>query len=153
MKQVTLLFLRRENQILLAMKKRGFGKGMWNGPGGKTEPGESVIDAATRECQEEIGVTPINPRLAGHLRFTMPEDAAFGNDCYIFVTRQWDGDPTESEEMQPQWFDVTKLPYDNMWPDDTIWMPHLIAGELFEGDVHTSHDKLISHSIKIVPSL
>ncbi len=53
----------RENEdtkeILLAMKKRGFGKGRWNGVGGKPDPekgDKSIIDCAIREAQEEIGV-------------------------------------------------------------------------------------------------
>lgn len=31
--ETTLLILRKENQILLAMKKRGFGEGKFNGVG------------------------------------------------------------------------------------------------------------------------
>jgi hypothetical protein len=38
MRQTTLVFVFNEkNQILLAMKKRGFGEGKWNGAGGKLE--------------------------------------------------------------------------------------------------------------------
>ncbi|CAN0505072.1 unnamed protein product, partial [Ectocarpus sp. 12 AP-2014] len=33
-------------EILLGMKKRGFGEGKWNGFGGKVESGESVEEAA-----------------------------------------------------------------------------------------------------------
>lgn len=36
-KETTLLLLRKENEILLAMKKRGFGTGKYNGVGGKIE--------------------------------------------------------------------------------------------------------------------
>jgi len=36
-KVLTLVFLRRPGQILLGMKKRGFGQGRWNGFGGKGE--------------------------------------------------------------------------------------------------------------------
>ena len=50
----TVVFLIRENQVLLAMKKRGFGEGKWNGVGGKLDPGETVEQALVRECQEEI---------------------------------------------------------------------------------------------------
>ena len=42
MKQTTLLFLRKDNHILLAMKKRGFGINKWNGAGGKVEEGETI---------------------------------------------------------------------------------------------------------------
>ena len=54
MKHVTLLFLLTDDQILLAMKKRGFGMGRWNGVGGKIEPGETIEEATARECREEI---------------------------------------------------------------------------------------------------
>ncbi|CAN0403706.1 unnamed protein product, partial [Ectocarpus sp. 8 AP-2014] len=45
------------NEILLGMKKRGFGEGKWNGFGGKVESGESVEEAAKRELMEEAGLT------------------------------------------------------------------------------------------------
>lgn len=38
MLQNTLVFVfNPQNQVLLAMKKRGFGEGKWNGSGGKVE--------------------------------------------------------------------------------------------------------------------
>ena len=56
MKLSTLCFLLRDGQILLAMKKRGFGEGKWNGAGGKVNAGETVEHAAVRELREEVGV-------------------------------------------------------------------------------------------------
>jgi hypothetical protein len=35
-----LCLFRKDGQILLAMKKRGFGAGKWNGYGGKVQPDE-----------------------------------------------------------------------------------------------------------------
>lgn len=153
MKQVTLLFLRKDNQILLAMKKRGFGVGMWNGVGGKVDAGETIEQAAIRECYEEIGVMPHDLKLAGYLQFKEPKDPTFEHRCHIFTTRHWDGEPVETEEMRPQWFNITEIPYSKMWPDDTVWMPHLLANELFAGTVHVSEDELISHNVRIVPSI
>lgn len=57
MRQTTLVFVFNEkNQILLAMKKRGFGEGKWNGAGGKVEEGETIVQAASRELMEETGI-------------------------------------------------------------------------------------------------
>lgn len=153
MKQVTLLFLLSDNQVLLAMKKRGFGQGKWNGVGGKVEEGEHERDAAIRECKEEIGVTPHDLKFVGRIMFYEQNDPAFGHDCHIFVTRQWDGKPHETEEMRPRWFTIQDIPYDQMWPDDKIWLPILLDGKLFTGTVTVDADRLVSHDIKTAISL
>ena len=38
-KLLSLVYVRRGTQILLGLKKRGFGQGKWNGFGGKLEEG------------------------------------------------------------------------------------------------------------------
>ena len=46
-----------EQQVLLGLKKRGFGAGKWNGFGGKVESTDaSIAAAAAREVQEEANV-------------------------------------------------------------------------------------------------
>ena len=60
-KQVKLLtlivvFSKDKKRILLGMEKRGFGKGRWNGFGGKLLEEETVEEAACREINEEIGI-------------------------------------------------------------------------------------------------
>jgi mutator protein MutT len=135
MKQVTLLFLRREGQLLLAMKKRGFGEGFWNGVGGKIEPGETIEQAVVRECREEIGVTPQNIRAAGRLEFYVKGRPEHAHNIHIFSCTEWSGEPVETAEMRPQWFDLPAIPYDSMWPDDRLWLPHLIGNQPFTGNV------------------
>ena len=62
MRLATLGFLIRQNQgdkeLLLAMKKRGFGEGKWNGIGGKLdlEKDGDIYETAIREIEEEVGV-------------------------------------------------------------------------------------------------
>jgi len=153
MQRVTLLFLRRDGDILLAMKKRGFGVGRWNGVGGKVKPDETILQATIRECQEEIGVTPLRPRLAGRLQFYMTDDPDFLHDCHVFVADKWHGKPTESEEMRPQWFAHVDIPYDKMWPDDIIWIPYLLEGKLFQGTATIDGDRVASHTISPVKVL
>jgi ADP-ribose pyrophosphatase YjhB (NUDIX family) len=55
-----LLFLLKDTEILLAMKKRGFGKDRWNGVGGKIEPGETIEIAVRREYQREEILVVLN---------------------------------------------------------------------------------------------
>ncbi len=128
MKHTTLLFLLKDNDILLAMKKRGFGVGRWNGVGGKIEPGETIEQAAARECFEEIGINPGALEKVAYLTFTFP-DGTTDVLTHVFTTREWKGAPTESEEMAPQWFARDTIPYDTMWQDDKLWLPHVLDGK------------------------
>ena len=148
----TLLFLVKDGQILLAMKKRGFGAGKWNGAGGKIEAGESVEDALVRECQEEIGVTPSNWIKVAELDFVQVATTdPWHMYVHAYVTSRWEGEPTESEEMKPQWFHVDDIPYDEMWDDDQHWLPRVLGGELIYGEfVFDENDKMKSHTIKAV---
>jgi mutator protein MutT len=130
MKQNTLLMLRHNHELLLAMKKRGFGAGKWNGVGGKVESGESVEQALVRECEEEIGVTPKNyHKVAVHI-FTYPENGeTMQQETHVYVSEQWTGEPEETEEMAPRWFPLGEIPYDHMWDDDALWLPLVLRGK------------------------
>jgi mutator protein MutT len=116
-------------RILLAMKKRGFGAGRYNGAGGKVEAGETEEEAARREVKEEIGVDVPTLALVGRLTFRFPHEPKFDQLVYVYLAEAWEGEPAESEEMRPKWFDVAEVPYREMWPDDQFWLPFTIAGE------------------------
>lgn len=66
----TLCLLKKDHELLLAMKRRDWGTGRWNGPGGKPDEGESIEQAAIRETEEEVKVTPLSLRKTAHLYFT-----------------------------------------------------------------------------------
>ena len=57
-KHFTLVFVRKNDQVLLGQRKRGHinMRGKWNGFGGKVEKGEEILDAAVREVREECGI-------------------------------------------------------------------------------------------------
>lgn len=131
----TLVLLIEDGQILLAMKKRGFGKGRWNGVGGKPESDETLMQTAIRECKEEILVTPHNLHLAAMLNFYFPEaKSAWDQQVHVFTATEWYGIPTETAEMKPKWFKFDEIPYDVMWDDDKHWLPHILQGKF----VHAS---------------
>ena len=43
-KVLTLVYIRDDENILLGLKKRGFGTGKWNGFGGKVQVGETILE-------------------------------------------------------------------------------------------------------------
>jgi len=129
MKQATLCFLLKNNQILLAMKKRGFGQGRWNGVGGKPNPDENILDTAIRETQEEIGVIPQNITQVATLDFYFKNKKEWDQQVLVFTTHDWEREPIETEEMKPQWFDLDKIPFETMWPDDPFWLPLILSGK------------------------
>lgn len=118
-------------EVLLGRKKTGFGTGKIVAIGGHVEPGESTAEAAAREVKEESGihVEPGSLVEAARLTFVFPAHPSWDMDVAIFITADWAGEPTESEEIQPQWFPVAVLPFGQMWDDAPRWLPRVLAGE------------------------
>ena len=122
------------SDICLAYKKRGFGAGRWNGIGGKLKhPNETIEDAARREAAEEIGVKVNKLVKVAELNFIFPHHPTWNQLMYVFLADTWQGEPTESEEMKPQWFHVDEIPFASMWPDDKHWFPMFLEGKKFCG--------------------
>lgn len=131
MKKVTLNFIIDGDRVLLAMKKRGFGEGKWNGVGGKVKDGESIEDAVIRETHEEIGVRvhPDDLEKVGLIHFTFLNKPDWNQECHVFISRKWGGEPIETEEMSPLWHTLDTVPYETMWPDDEHWLPLVLDGK------------------------
>ncbi len=157
MRQVTLLFLLNDDsqEILLAMKKRGFGMGKLNGVGGKINQGEGTEEATIREAQEEIGVAVAEKDLAvaAELAFHFAGKPDWALNCHVFFTRTWSGTPQESEEMSPEWFSLAEIPYEKMWIDDKYWLPLALQGDFIKGEFNFNHDgsSLLQYRIEGAP--
>lgn len=133
LKRLTLVLVTDGDRVLLGMKKRGFGAGRWNGFGGKIEKGETAAQAAARELREEAGLAVRrlgDLERVGTLYFTAKEDPD-ALRVAVFRLRTFVGLPAETEEMRPQWFAASEIPYDGMWPDDKYWLPVLLSGGRF----------------------
>lgn len=134
MKDRTLCFLVRgtpAEEVLLGFKKNGFGAGKYAGIGGKVEANETVVSAAVRELEEEIGVRVAEHdlQLMGHLTFLFPSKPEWSQVVHVFQAEAWEGNPAESVEMKPVWFSVYHLPFEQMWQDAPHWLPNILSGE------------------------
>lgn len=133
---VTLCFLLREGsatgeEVLLGLKKTGFGTGKVVGIGGHVEPGESVVQAICREVAEESSITVAALDLvpAGTVEFVFPAKPAWDMFTTVFLCRRFVGEAVESSEIAPIWYPVDQLPHARMWADAVHWLPAFLAGE------------------------
>ncbi|MDL9947261.1 NUDIX domain-containing protein [Gordonia sp. ABSL11-1] len=109
--------VRDDTGRLLTVRKRGTTRFML--PGGKPEPDESAVDAAARECLEEIGLTVA----AGDLdEWGAFRSAAANEDGFDVLATIFDGgvvgsDITPSAEIaEIRWLDI-----------DTVALPEDLA--------------------------
>jgi 8-oxo-dGTP diphosphatase len=137
----TILFIIKDGRILLIEKKRGLGAGKINGPGGKIDPGETALQAAIRETQEELMVTPHAPRKLGELRFSMSDCPDIL--CHVYRADDFSGTPTETDEAVPVWTALDAIPYHRMWEDDRHWLPLLLNEQTFLGRFVFDQDRLL----------
>jgi len=140
--------------ILLAMKKRGFGAGRWNGYGGKVKKGESVEESAVRETGEESRMKVSRLEKKGIINFEFQDDLGHILEVHFFHILDYKGEAIETEEMSPRWFDIENLPYNKMWPDDIYWMPIFLRGEKFKGRIYfKDQDTILKEEIRVVEEL
>jgi 8-oxo-dGTP diphosphatase / 2-hydroxy-dATP diphosphatase len=131
-KVLTLCIIHKDNRLLLGLKKRGFGEGLWNGFGGKVEEGETIEEGAKREMREESGIEILDMAKRGILEFEFKNDPKI-MEVHVFAVTDYRGEAQEMEEMRPQWFGVDEIPFANMWPDDKHWMQFFLDGKKFKG--------------------
>ncbi|KAF9124428.1 Nudix (Nucleoside diphosphate linked moiety X)-type motif 1 [Mortierella sp. 14UC] len=127
---LVLVIDKAEQKVLLGYKKRGFGAHLWNGFGGKVEPGETTREGALRELEEEAGITIKSEdfKKAGILLFQFENDPV-ALETHVYKAYEYQGQIRECEEMRPEWFAFVDVPYDQMWEDDRIWLPMLLNGQ------------------------
>ncbi len=137
MKVATLVHIRRGDKLLLGEKKKGeIGKGVIVGPGGKQEAGESLTGCLLREVREELGIFLDEGRLrrVGIIVFFAAGVPDF--ETHVYETDYFTGEPRETNDMIPRWFDVAELPYERMFESDRHFLPRLLAGEKIQANVY-----------------
>ncbi len=146
-RDMTLMILCDGDRVLFGTKKRDFGKGKLVGVGGKVDEGESVEGAAIRETEEELGVKVTKCQKVGELVFDNL-DYRGKMECHkmhIFIGTEWEGEPTETDEITPSWFSTREIPYDRLWEDDQYWLPYVLIDEFVQGYFYFDGKNKIDH--------
>lgn len=114
--------IRRDNQYLLCLrpahKRHG---GCWEFPGGKLEPGETLLDAARRELREELGLEVLS---AGEPVFARQDP---GSPFLIeFVEVAVTGTPVAREHDEIRWIAPEKLHRLRLAPSDRAFSSSIL---------------------------
>jgi 8-oxo-dGTP diphosphatase len=144
----TLCFIRTGGQLLLIRKKRGLGAGKINAPGGRLEAGETPLQAAIRETQEEVGLVPHGLEKRGELHFQFVD--GYSLFCTVFLASGYEGELCETDEADPFWVPADAVPYEGMWEDDAKWLPIVLEGKGFRGFFEFDGEKMLSHHVDVV---
>lgn len=141
-----LVFLTRGDEVLLIHKKTGLGAGKINGPGGKLEAGETAIEAARREVEEELHIIPGDLEEMGVLHFDFVDGLRL--HCTVFTGTEFSGIPTETREARPEWFPISRIPFERMWADDQYWLPGMLEGKKFQAWFRFDEEEMLTREVQ-----
>ena len=103
----------RDGRVLLAARGRPPARGVFSLPGGKVEPGETLVQAALREVEEETGLTPRLLGFIDHVEVIGREAEGRLTHHYViaaFAARWQGGEARPSEEaLELRWADPATL--------------------------------------------
>lgn len=108
-----ILLVGGDNRLL--MMKRSDNE-CWGMPGGSTEPGEVVEEAAKRETVEEVDLQVGEMSLFGvfsgpELHYKYPNGDEVYNVTIVYLSRDWSGEIKLNEEhTEWRWFAASEIP-------------------------------------------
>lgn len=103
--------VRRGDELLLVRRGRAPAVGEWSVPGGRVEPGETLMEAVVRELEEETGLRGVCGPLVGWVE-------RIGDDWHFVIldfeaTVAGDAEPAAGDDaLEARWWpvgDVAKL--------------------------------------------
>jgi 8-oxo-dGTP diphosphatase len=68
---------------------------------------------------------------------------------HVFKARDFEGEPNETDEAAPLWAPVDRIPYEEMWEDDRLWIPLVLEGVSFSGRYVFDGDRMLDHVLDL----
>lgn len=145
------------SKVLLGFKTRKIGALCWNGYGGGVEDGESVLECAVRELEEECGlktkISDLEKVAVADFHNEKSDGSVYVCRVHFFITKNWEGEPSETKDgamINPTFFDINNLPFDQMMPADKEFFPMIFGGKkIFIESHYTPFQKELKRKIEI----
>lgn len=127
---VVAALIESDGKVLVCQRRRGDSFGMmWEFPGGKRRPNETLEDALARELREELGV---ESRIGAEVYRTRHEYAEMREPLeLIFFRARLEAARIQNLAFEAmEWLAVEELPKLNFLPADRELVARLASGEL-----------------------
>jgi hypothetical protein len=135
-----------KREVLLGIKTRKIGVGLFNGYGGKVEGADTMTQSAAKELLKEsgLGANPADFEKVAVVDFYIHknDDTIVLNKCDIFFITKFVGEPKATAEMKnPTWYLVSDLPLQQMMPDARFWIPLILNGDRIHVQIQYNEER------------
>eukprot|EP00193_Tetraselmis_chui_P016804 CAMPEP_0177794914 /NCGR_PEP_ID=MMETSP0491_2-20121128/25921_1 /TAXON_ID=63592 /ORGANISM="Tetraselmis chuii, Strain PLY429" /LENGTH=150 /DNA_ID=CAMNT_0019317645 /DNA_START=226 /DNA_END=679 /DNA_ORIENTATION=- len=98
----------------------------------------SLIAAAARVAKELADITVDPLKLQERARFLF--DGCFLEHEFYYTLHDMNVQGVETDLMTPAWFEIDRIPFEEMPADDKIWYPPFFEGKLMRGSFEFQED-------------
>ncbi|WP_028988196.1 NUDIX hydrolase [Thermicanus aegyptius] len=139
-----------DERILMLEKPR---RGWWYPPGGKMDEGETILETAVREAEEETSLTLVRPQLRGVFTIRIEENSIPINEwmLFTFLAREWRGEVRQgTHEGTLRWIEREKVSTLPMPEGDRIILQKVLSekGMWIGRFVYTPDYELIRYDLQ-----
>lgn len=121
MDRTTLCYIEKDGKYLMLYrnkKENDINNGKWLGVGGHIKEGETPEECIVREIKEETGLTALDVKAAGTVKFISPE---YSEIMYLFGCERFEGELIPCDEGKLEWIEKEKILKLPLWEGDKIF--------------------------------